>query len=90
MNKKELIDAIAEKTSMSKTDTSKMLEAFTETVEETLKSGDSVKLIGFGNFEVRNQAARVSRNPKTGEQIQVAARKAPAFKAGASLKKALN
>ncbi len=90
MNKKEFIEAIADKTGKSKVETTEFVEAFVSTVEETLVSGDSIRLIGFGTFEVRERGARTSRNPRTGEKIEVAASKAPAFKAGASLKKAVN
>ncbi len=90
MNKKELVDAIAAKTGQSKVDTTKFVESFIDTVTETLKSGDSVKIIGFGNFEVRERGARVSRNPRTGEKINVPASKSPAFKAGAGFKKEIN
>lgn len=90
MNKKEFIEAIADKTGKSKVETTDFVEAFVSTVEETLVSGDSIRLIGFGTFEVRERGARTSRNPRTGEKIEVAASKAPAFKAGASLKKAVN
>ncbi len=89
MNKKEFIDVLASKTEMSKADTSKFVDSFLSTIEETLKKGDNVKFIGFGSFEVRDQKARVSRNPRTGEPINVPARKSPAFKAGAALKEAL-
>ncbi len=90
MNKKEFIEAIAAKTGKSKVETTEFVEAFVTTVEDTLVSGDSIRLIGFGTFEVRERGARTSRNPKTGEKIEVAASKAPAFKVGASLKKAVN
>lgn len=90
MNKKEFIDAIAAKTGKSKAETTEFVEAFVNTVEETLVSGDSIRLIGFGTFEVRERGARTSRNPRTGETINVPASKAPAFKVGAALKKAVN
>lgn len=86
MNKKEFIDAIAAETGNSKVDTAAFVDAFTKVVTDSLKKGDSVKLTGFGSFEVRSRKARTSRNPKTGEVINVPASKAPAFKVGASLK----
>lgn len=86
MNKKEFIDALASNTGKSKVETAEFVESFIGTVVDTLKSGDNVKLIGFGSFEVRERKARKSRNPKTGEVINVPASKAPAFKAGAAFK----
>ncbi len=86
MNKKEFIDALASKAGKSKAESAAFVDAFVETVVETLKKGESVKLIGFGNFEVRERKARKSRNPKTGEVINVPASKAPAFKVGAAFK----
>ena len=90
MTKAELIAAMVEETGLTKVDCEKALNAFTSNVTETLKQGDEVKLIGFGNFSVKDLAARTGRNPSTGETINIAASKAPKFKAGAELKKALN
>ena len=90
MNKAELIVALAQKAELSKKDAEKALSAFVEVVTEQLKAGEKVQLIGFGTFEVKAKAARTCRNPKTGETMQVAASKAPAFKAGAALKNAIN
>ena len=89
MNKTELIAAIAEKSGISKKDADKALAAFVSTVTETLKSGDKVQLVGFGNFEVRNRGARMGRNPQTKETIKIAASKAPVFKAGKAFKDAI-
>lgn len=86
MNKSGLIAAIAEKTDLTKKDTEKVLAAFIETVEDALKNGDKVQLVGFGTFEVRERAAREGQNPATGEKIHIAATKVPAFKAGQAFK----
>ncbi|MBQ7288390.1 MAG: HU family DNA-binding protein [Clostridia bacterium] len=89
MNKTELISAIAEKSGLSKKDADKALAAFIETVTTTLKAGDKIQLVGFGNFEVRERGARTGRNPQTKETIQIPASKAPVFKAGKALKDAI-
>ena len=86
MNKKELVAAIAEKAAISKPVAEKALNAFVETVEETLKKGDDIRLVGFGTFEVRERAARVCRNPQTKAENKVPASKVPAFKVGQGLK----
>ena len=90
MNKSELVAAIAEKAGVSKKDTEAMLKAFIETVEGAVKSGDKVQLIGFGTFEAKTRAARMGKNPRTGEQIKIAESKNPVFKAGAAFKDLLN
>ncbi|MCI7227123.1 HB [uncultured Clostridium sp.] len=90
MNKTELIAAIAEKTELSRKDAEKALKAFTEVVEEELKKGEKIQLVGFGTFEVSERAAREGRNPQTGETMQIAASKSPKFKAGKALKDAIN
>lgn len=89
MNKTELVNAIAAKTGLSKKDADAALAATVEAVTETLKAGDKVALVGFGTFEVRERAARTGKNPATGETIEIAACKAPAFKAGKALKDAV-
>ena len=89
MNKSELIDAIAEKGGLSKTDAGKALDATIASITEALKSGDTVTLVGFGTFNVKERAARTGRNPQTGEEMQIAASKVPAFKAGKELKEAV-
>ena len=86
MNKSELIDAIAAKANLSKKDAKAALEATLEAVSESLKAGDAVQLIGFGTFKVNERAARTGRNPRTGEEIKIAAAKIPAFVAGKALK----
>ncbi|BCK87537.1 DNA-binding protein HU-beta [mine drainage metagenome] len=90
MNRKELIDALADKTGSSKADADRTIGALIEIVTGALKKGDNVALVGFGTFEVRKRAARTGRNPATGETLKIKASKAPAFKAGATLKAAVN
>ena len=90
MNRKELVDAVANKAELSKKDAESFLNGFIEAVTEELKSGGSVNLVGFGSFKVAARAAREARNPRTGETLKVPARKVPAFKAGKDLKAALN
>ena len=90
MNRQELIEALATKTGSTKADADRSIAALLEIVTATLKKGDNVALVGFGTFEVRKRAARNGRNPATGEAIKIKASKAPAFKAGATLKAAVN
>jgi DNA-binding protein HU-beta len=90
MNRTELIDALADKTDSSKADAGRSIAALIEIVTNTLKKGDNVALVGFGTFEVRKRAARIGRNPATGAELKIKASKAPAFKAGATLKAAVN
>jgi DNA-binding protein HU-beta len=90
MNKTELIDAVAEATDSSKAAANKAVDAVLDTITNALKGGDQVTLVGFGTFLVRDRAARTGRNPQTGETINIAASKAPAFKAGKALKDAVN
>ena len=90
MNKTEFISAIAEKAELSKKDAEKALKAFTDVVEEELKKGEKIQLVGFGTFEVSERAAREGRNPQTGETMEIEACKAPKFKAGKALKDAVN
>ena len=89
MNKTELINAVAAKAEISKKDAEKALAAVLGSIEDALKAGDKVQLIGFGTFEVKERAARTGHNPKTGEAIEIAAAKLPSFKAGAALKNAV-
>ncbi|MBQ6474797.1 MAG: HU family DNA-binding protein [Clostridia bacterium] len=89
MKKNELIEAMVKKTGATKAATEKTLNAFVETVIEALKEGDRVQLSGFGTFEVRERAERKGRNPFTGEEMNIAATKSPAFKAGKRFKDAL-
>jgi len=90
MNKNELIAAVAEKCDMNKTDAGGAVEAVLNTVTESLCSGEEVRILGFGNFTVADRKATTARNPRTGETVQVAASKAPKFKAGKALKDAVN
>ena len=89
MNKTELVSVIAEKTGLSKKDSEKALAAAVETVTEALKAGDKVQLVGFGTFETKTRPARTGRNPRTGEDIEIAASRQPTFKAGKALKDAV-
>ena len=89
MNKAELIATMAETSGVSKKDTEQVLNAFIATVQKTLKQDGKVQIPGFGSFEVRERAARSGRNPLTGEAIEIAAAKVPAFKAGKGLKDAI-
>ena len=88
-NKAELVDRVAKKTQLTKKDVSATVEALFETIQEALKAGEKVQVIGFGNFEVRERAARKGRNPQTGKEIDIPASKVPAFKAGKALKDAV-
>ena len=90
MNKTDLINAVAEKAELTKADAQRALEAFFETVQKALQNGDDVAVVGFGTFTVRTRAARTGRNPRTNEEIKIAASNVPAFKAGKTLKDALN
>ncbi len=89
MNKSELIDAIAAKANLTKADAGRALDAFIDTVTETLGKGDTVTLIGFGTFTVKKRQERQGRNPRTGEPMTIKAAKIPAFKAGKTLKDAV-
>lgn len=90
MNKSELIDAIASSADISKAAAGRALDAVTESIITALKAGDSVALVGFGTFAVKERAARTGRNPQTGASIEIAASKTPAFKPGKALKDAVN
>lgn len=90
MNKQELISALASKTGKPQTEAKAFLEAFTDTVTETLSKGDKVTLIGFGTFDVQDVPARTGRNPRTGEVIQIKKKKKVKFKAGAELASSVN
>ena len=86
MNKTELVAAVAAKTEMSKKNAEKAVAAMLETVAETLAAGEKVQLVGFGTFEAREREARTAKNPRTGETVEVAPSRVPAFKAGQALK----
>ena len=90
MNKTELIAAVAEKSDLSKKDAEKADNALVGTIEEALKSGEKVQIVGFGAFEAKCRPARKGHNPLTGAEIDIPASKAPSFKAGKALKDALN
>lgn len=90
MNKTELVEVMAQKSGLSKSDSEKALNAFTDTVTAELKKGNKIQLVGFGTFEVADRAARTGTNPQTKEKVEIAAYKAPKFKAGKSLKDAVN
>ena len=90
MTKADLVNAIAEKAGLTKADAEKALKAVTDTIEEALKAGEKVSLVGFGTFSVGERAAREGQNPQTGEKIKIAAAKVPKFKAGKALKDAVN
>lgn len=90
MNKSEFIGSVADEASLTKADADRAVEAMFNVVKNALKSGDSVSLVGFGTFTVRNRAARSGRNPRTGETIKIKASKVPGFKAGKGLKDAVN
>lgn len=90
MNRRELIDALASKTGSTKADAERSIAALLDIITATLKKGDKLALVGFGTFEVRKRAARIGRNPATGTELKIKASKQPAFKAGATLKAAVN
>lgn len=89
MNKAELINAVAERAALSKKDSEAAVNAVLEAISAALAEGDEVRLVGFGTFEVKKREARVGRNPKTKEAIQIPASRVPAFKAGKALKDAV-
>jgi DNA-binding protein HU-beta len=90
MTKNELIGAVAEKTSMNRTEAAAVVEATFEVITEALKAGEEVKVMGFGNFRVVDRAAREGRDPRTGGPVKIEAAKRPKFSAGKGLKDALN
>lgn len=90
MNKQELIQAIANKSGLTQKDAKTALDATLAVITSTLAKGDEINLVGFGSFAVKTHQARTARNPKTGEKVQVPAKKVPSFKAGKGLKEAIN
>jgi len=90
MNKAELIDAVADAADISKAAAGRSVDTMLEVITESLKSGATVTLVGFGTFSSRRRNARTGRNPRTGEPIQIAASNLPVFKPGKALKDALN
>ena len=89
MNKADLVNKITESTELSRKDVTQAVESLLEVISDALTSGNLVKLQGFGNFEVRERSARKGRNPQTGEEIDIAATKVPAFKPGKNLRDAV-
>ena len=90
MNKNDLIAAVADNTGMSRANAGQAVDATFDAITNALKTGDEVKVIGFGNFTVANRAASTGRNPRTGESISIAASKTPKVRAGKGLKDAVN
>ena len=90
MNKAELIDAVSVDSRLGKSEASSAVESVFKTIESQLRQGNSVSVVGFGQFSVSDRAARTGRNPRTGEEIAIAASRAPKFKAGKQLKDAVN
>ncbi|MFJ7978355.1 HU family DNA-binding protein (plasmid) [Peribacillus sp. JNUCC 23] len=89
MNKTDLVNAVATQAELTKEDAKKAVDALIGTISTTLAKEEKIQLVGFGTFEVRDRAARTGRNPQTGEEIQIAASKVPAFKPGKELKEAV-
>jgi DNA-binding protein HU-beta len=90
MNKGELIEAVASSANLSRADATKAVDAILDSITNTLAKGSAVSLVGFGTFSVKSRAARMGRNPRTGESIQIPASNVPGFKAGKALKDAVN
>ena len=90
MNKTELVDAVSERAGIQKTEATRAVDAVFESISSALKKGETVALVGFGTFVVKDRAARAGRNPRTGETIEIAATRVPGFKAGKGLKDAVN
>jgi DNA-binding protein HU-beta len=90
VTKSEFVDQVADRAGLSKKDAGDAVEAFLETIEDTLKRGSDISFSGFGKFSVSERSAREGRNPATGEKIQIQASRVPKFTAGAALKKAVN
>ena len=90
MNKAELIEAIASEANMTKADAKKALDAFIGTTSKALKKGDRISLVGFGSFSVSKRSARKGRNPQTGKEIQIPAKKVVKFKPGSELSDKVN
>ena len=90
MNKAELINAVAEKTGLSKKDSEKAINATFDTITLAMEAGEKVQLVGFGAFDIKERASRIGRNPKTKEEIEIPASRVPVFKAGKALKDAIS
>lgn len=90
MNKNELIEELSDKTGFTKSDTQKFLNAYVEAVSKSLRKGKDVQLVGFGTFKVTKRKARTGRNPQTGKELKIPAKKVPSFRAGKALKDLVN
>lgn len=90
MTKTELVDKVAERAGITKKDAGSCVDALFSSIEQALRAGEKVQIVGFGAFEVRERAARKGRNPQTGAEIDIAARRVPAFKAGKTLRDAVS
>lgn len=90
MNKSDLIAAVAAKTGDTKKNAEASINALIDVIAESLKDGEKIQVVGFGSFEVRERAERKGRNPQTGKEMKIVAKKAPVFKAGKALKDAVN
>ena len=90
MNKADLVDAVAEAADVPKATAQRCVDAVFENISKGLKAGDTINLVGFGTFSIKDRAARTGRNPRTGEEIQIAASRVPGFKPGKGLKDAVN
>ncbi|MCD8128806.1 MAG: HU family DNA-binding protein [Oscillospiraceae bacterium] len=90
MNKAEMVAAVAEKTGLSKKDSERAINATFETITDALEAGDRVQLVGFGAFDIKQRAAHVGRNPRTNEEVQIAASRIPVFKPGKALKETVD
>ena len=89
MTKQEFVDEVAQRSGLSRRDANKAVEAFLESIQDALKSGDTVNFTGFGKFSTADRAARTGVNPRTGERVDIAASRVPRFSAGSSLKSAV-
>jgi DNA-binding protein HU-beta len=90
MNKADLVNSLSEKTGLTKTKSNQAIDALVETISEALKSGDKVTLVGFGTFTTSQKEARMGRNPKTGESLEIPAKRVAKFKPGTELSKSVN
>jgi DNA-binding protein HU-alpha len=90
MNKNQLIDIVADKSSISKPQVKELLELFLSSITYSLKQGETVQLVGFGTFKVHDRPERLGRNPKSGEEIKIAAKRLPSFTSGKILKESVN
>ncbi|MCH9620822.1 MAG: DNA-binding protein HU [Chlamydiia bacterium] len=86
MNKNELIEELSDKTGFTKSDTQKFLNAYIEAIQKALRKGNEVQLVGFGTFKITKRKARVGRNPQTGKELKIPAKKVPSFRPGKALK----